>query len=205
LCTVVAPAFSAGSPFFAQGVASAAGLALVVGVLPHRRGAHRLCLLGLTGFITLSLATWMLCPSALLPPQLETGQAALGGLGWLLFALSLKAAHMQAAPSRISVIESAQLRPLPRWGGMGLFAGVVAAGLIPLFMVWAIASQPESGLGHVVACAVGLCAFALAPNAAALAHRASPVVPAGQRGVRIAVWLIATTLLLALGVILKVR
>ncbi|MFO0617527.1 MAG: hypothetical protein U0414_33330 [Polyangiaceae bacterium] len=86
--TVLPVAFSAASPIAARVFASLALTAALVGPALAVRRRHVGRYVGITGFLLLSTATWLLARQSLDPLRIDTIRAAIGAVAWGVYALS---------------------------------------------------------------------------------------------------------------------
>jgi hypothetical protein len=125
--TVAIPAFGHGSPPSARVPALGAPVALLTGVVLaplHPRAGRAF---GVEGFVGLSLMAWILLGSAVGTQRLEPIVSALGGLGWLLFALGCGSIRLlDRVPEEDARVLGGVSLPahgaLPRGAGWVLFA-----------------------------------------------------------------------------------
>lgn len=175
LSTVLLPVQSLNGGLLVQSLAWAAGVTLLLGELPvlnRFRVLHGFCL-GV--FVAGCVATWIALADQMRAAPLDPIQAAAGGVGWVLFALSM--------PSHPVVPEPEASRLLPPSGNRQrrfspalnvAFLVVVVAGLIPLLLAWRVERTAHAALAQVVACASVLAGLSLAGSlvdAAALRRR----------------------------------
>jgi hypothetical protein len=159
--TVLYPASLRGAGWLARSLAAVALVALATGAVfatDHRKTLGRV--LGLHGFVAASTLTWIVLGSSLAVERLEPTKAALGGLGWILFAFGWGAVR---EPARVPeddprVLSGEVLEPrgrLPRGATSVLWVSVAGA-LVPLFFAWRVTRPYHALFAHAVAvgCAV---------------------------------------------------
>jgi hypothetical protein len=183
--TVAAPARARSAPSTAAVAAWIALCALFLGVIlaPHWPRIARL--FGINLFVGLCLLTWVLAGSAIGVERVEPVESALGGFGWVLFALGWGAVR---EPGRVPE-EDPRVLPGPALASRGalprgarvLLAGAMVAALVPLGFAWTSHRAAHALLAQAVAL---LAALALAQSGALLATergRPLPVVAAPAR------------------------
>ena len=204
--TVAAPAFSDRGSLASRLAAGAAAGALLVGPLlvQHHPRAGRA--VGILVFGALCVASWALGGRALGVTEVDPIRAALGALGWALFAFGWGAVRLPMPVSDQDVESSADGRPLLPRGALPpaarlIFAVSLIGGVAPMLVAWRVA-RPEQGLlGHAVAT---LCAIAMVTAGAHIAlERPARRVFLGPRNrvVRAARPLVLVMLLVAVGVL----
>jgi hypothetical protein len=162
IATVLLPAFSQPAPVVARACALAALFALLIGVFLLVRAPVWGRLVTLIGFVGLSAVTWAALGDALDIERMEPVRAALGGIGWMLFAFGWGAVRRPGAvPERDPhVIASAPLTPRARLGWQSTVAFVIAFGLslAVWLLAFRVAHEERALLAHAaaLACAVAL-------------------------------------------------
>ena len=202
--TVVAPAHAPSAPSSAHVTAWMAPWALLGGVVLAPRWPRLARLLGINLFVGLCVLTWVLAGAAISAERVEPVESALGGFGWVLFALGWGAAP---EPGRVPEDDPrvlpgpalASRGALPR-GNRLLLAVALVAALIPLAFAWTSQRAAHALLGQAVAL---LAALALVQSGALLSTergRPQPVVaaPARFRSASSPLLLLGCTLLLGL-------
>lgn len=155
IATVALPAFSAGTSFLARACALAALVALVFGGLLMFRSPTWGRFATLIGFVGFSAVTWVALGDALAVEQLEPVRAALGGVGWMLFAFGWGAVRRPGVVPEQDphVIVAEPLRPratIPTVNGV-VFGLSVLLALVPWFLAWTVADDRRALLAHAVA------------------------------------------------------
>lgn len=175
LSTVLLPVQSLNGGLLVQSLAWASGVALLIGQLPVLSRFRLLHGLSLGVFVAGCVATWIALADQMRVAPLDPIQAAAGGIGWVLFALSM--------PSQPLVPEAEASRLVPTSGNRQrrfspalnvAFLVVVVAGLLPLLLAWRVERTAHAALAQVVACASVLAGLSLAGSlvdAAALRRR----------------------------------
>lgn len=203
--TVAQPAFARGTHPSGRVTAVLAALALVGGVVASRRGSHAGRLLGSVGFVALALVTWLLVAPALSPARLEPVRAALGSVGWALFALGWgvvrDSEHVPEDDPR-SVVGA----PLPARGALPVasawvLGAAILLGALPALLAWQVARPSAALLAHAGAL---LACMALITSGARIAverGRRAELPPPGIRLARGAASLGVLALVLALATV----
>lgn len=166
--TTIAPAaFARGSPPIAPFLATAALFAALAGpIVAHQRrrvGRH----LGVSLFLVLATATWLVASTALQPSRLDPARAAIGALAWAAFALTWSDPWKFRRPTATEIGAPAlQGRAtLPPYAVPIAGIGVVA-GFVCLALAWRIRDGGRALLGQSTALA---CALALITVSATVA------------------------------------
>ena len=148
LATVAWPTATAGAPRASWLSCGAALLLLVLGAavapLRPRIGAW----LGIVGFVSTSVATWLLLGSALDHVRPEPVEATLGGVGWVLYVLgwgSLRETRWSSDTSPVDRPGSLSPRHQPARGAGAVIAAAAVAACSVLFWAWSVA-PPAHGL-----------------------------------------------------------
>ena len=162
VATIVVPAFSRESSGVARLTAVLAFALLVTG--PFLAGVHPRVGrgVGVLGFVGLALITWALCPLAIAIDRVDPVEAALGGLGWMLFAFGWGAVRDAGSVPEDDphAVVGTPLKPrgaLPTGALLVFVASLLGAGA-PLAMAWRVARPQHALLAHAVA---ALCAVAM--------------------------------------------
>ena len=198
--TVLYPATLRGAGVPARVTACAALLSLAAGTFASRRSPEMGRLLGLHGFVGLSATTWLLLSAVVRVDRLEPMKAALGAIGWVLFAFGWGALRKPAAVPEDDphVLPGEALGPrgkLPT-GAVVVLGAAVACAALPLSLAWRVTRAEHALFAHAVAV---LCAIGLVTTGADVAlHRGrwAPVEPPLRRLSQ------ATIPLAALGIVL---
>lgn len=161
IATVLLPAFSQPAPVLARACALSALLALFVGVALLVRAPSWGRAVTLVGFVGLSAVTWVTLDEALRPDRMEPVRAALGGIGWMLFAFGWGAVRSPGdVPEQDPhVISAAPLEPRASHNWVGTLAFGLASGLA--LLVWALAFRVADERALVAHAAALACAVAL--------------------------------------------
>lgn len=162
LTTVAHPATFRGAPVAGRVLAFLALAALVAGPALAARGQRLGNVLGIYVFVGLCVATWLLLGEQLDLERLEPVRAALGGVGWGLFALGWgqvrELGHVpEDDPKAIAGPPLVARNQLPPGAAVALGVGVVGA-LVPLMLAWRVDRQDHALLAHAaaIACAVAM-------------------------------------------------
>ncbi len=182
--TVALPATYPEVGWEARASSVAALVALVLGpwLSPARPALARL--FGIHAFVGFSLVTWTLAVRAGVSLAPEPLRAALGGLGWMVYAFGW---GELARPLRVPeddphVLGGPALAPralLPRRASAVIGVGVVGA-LLLVILAWRVQRVPQTVLGHAVALAASLWILSAATEIA-LTEAQSPRGSAGER------------------------
>jgi hypothetical protein len=203
--TVLYPVSLHGASVPSRISSGAALLSLLAGVALAGRRAALGRALGLHGFVALCVFTWILLGSMVAVDRLEPTKAALGALGWVLFAFgwggSREPEHVPEDDPRALPGEPLEPRGrLPR--GAVLVLGVATAGAaLPLLFAWRVTRSAHALFAHAVA--IG-CAVALVSAGAEVAVRRgkwAPVEPQMRRLGGAAASLTLLSIVLIVGII----
>jgi hypothetical protein len=154
LLTVVSLAWGARHGW-ALGAAFGAIAHLWVGVFLSRRRAVLGRSIAMVGFLGLSACTWVLLGLHLHVANLEPIRAALGALGWLVFALSWGAVRQAGSKPEDDprFVRGAELliprRALPR-ATLFTFALTVVCAFAPWLAAWAVVRREHALLAHAL-------------------------------------------------------
>jgi len=160
--TVLYPASLHGAALAARVVAGGALLALVTGVAVARRYPALARAFALHGFVMLCVFTWVLLGSIIAVDRLEPTKAALGGLGWLLFAFgwggSREPEHVPEDDPRALPGEPLPPRGRLPDGSVLVLAAAIAFAALPLLFAWRVTRAAHALFAHAVAigCAVAI-------------------------------------------------
>jgi hypothetical protein len=153
--TVLQPAWSRGTPTLSRVTAALALAPLLLGPWLARRRPVAGRRLGVLGFVALALITWLALGPAIAPSRLEPLRAALGAVGWALFALGW------GAPRELGSVPERDPRavigpPLPARSEPSRLAGVVLgvalAGVsLLVFLAWRVPRPHVALLAQAVA------------------------------------------------------
>jgi hypothetical protein len=203
LATVALPAATRGVGVAPRITAGAALASLLVGAWLSPRAPRLGRALGILAFVGLCTLSWLLMAPNIEPARLDRLRAALGGVGWLLFALAWGSIRdFGAVPEQDPhVLAGTRLAPRARlpltaWAALGF--GVAGALALPL-LAWRVTEPGHALLAHAVALG---CALALLACAAAVSVQhgtARPLPGPGARIERAGRLLAALTLALAIG------
>ena len=205
--TTIAPAaFARGSPPIASLLATAALFVALAGPIVayqrRRLGRH----LGISVFLALATATWLVASTALQPSRLDPTRAAIGALAWAAFALTWSDPWKFRRPTATDIGAPAlQGRAtLPPYAVP--IAGIgVAAGFVCLALAWRIRDGGRALLGQSTALA---CALALITVSATVAIARGKRQLGGQRrmtGAVIRPLILLATFAIAGAVVLMIR
>jgi hypothetical protein len=157
--TVAAPALLPGSPPVARAAAGVAPLVLVAGVVLFRWQPGLGRAFGIAGFVGLSLVAWVLLGPAVGVRRLEPIKAALGGIGWALFALGWGALRpLGQLPEDRSAAGGGPLTAraaLPR-GASAVLGVAVAGALLSLALAWVPRRPHHALLAQAVALLIAI-------------------------------------------------
>lgn len=179
VATVAAPTWGARAPWTTQLAAAGALVALVGGLLVAERARRIGYAVTMGGFLGLSSVTWVLLGPALDAERIEPVRAALGGVGWVLFAFGWGVVRKPDAvpendPHVIVSQPLAARGALPR--GTYWVMGVALLGAaMPWFAAWRAVGKEHSLFAQAMAWA---CAVAMVATGAQVA------VLRGQRRIR---------------------
>lgn len=183
--TVLHPVLQRGAGAFARSSAAFAAVALLAFALVPLRTVRMARSLALYGFLVFSVGTWILLGTRLAVERLEPTRAALGSLGWMLFAFGW---GVPREPARVpeddpGVLPGAPLAPkgeLPR-GASAVLALSVACALLPLVTAWRITRPYQSLLGHAVGIVTAVFVVSIGADIAVRRGKWAPVEPLGRR------------------------
>lgn len=204
LSTVLLPVWSLSGGLLVQTLAWGSAAALLLAELPALNRIRRLREVSIGTFLVGCLATWILLADQLRAAPIDATQAAVGGIGWVLFALSVQNNPFEAEPdaSRLFPVESHRRRRFPPLLDFA-FLALVVAGLLSLLLAWRVERTVHAALAQVIACAAALCGLSLAGTVVdSVALRRG----LGQGSVRLAAsWstFAVLALLLVVGLVLK--
>ena len=170
LTTVGLPALQRGSPAVSRLTAGLGLVALVAGPFLTPRWSRVGRSVGILGFVGLSVLTWALLGPAITVGRLEPIRAALGSVGWALFALGwgsmreLGAVPEDDPNAILGPLLAPRARP-PAVSQALLWVGVIGS-LLPLYLAWRVTRPDHALFAHAAAV---LSAIALVFSAARLA------------------------------------
>jgi hypothetical protein len=203
--TVLYPASLHGASLSARIVAGLALVALVAGVVVALRRPGLGRALALHGFVMLCVFAWVLLGSIVAIDRLEPTKAALGGLGWVLFAFGWGGSR---EPDRVPEDDPRALpgEPLPPRGrppaGAVLVLSIATVGAsLPLLFAWRVTRPAHALFAHAVA--IG-CAVALVSSGAEIAvarGKWAPVEPQTRRLANAAASLTMLALVIVIGAV----
>lgn len=162
IATVLLPAFSQPAPLLARGCALAALVALILGVVLLTRVPVWGRLVTLIGFVGLSAVCWAALGDRLDIERMDPVRAALGGIGWMLFAFGWGAVRRPGAvPERDPhVVVAAPLSPRATlgWPSVASFGAAFALSLAVWLLAFRVDDEERALLAHAaaLACAVAL-------------------------------------------------
>lgn len=180
LATVAVPALQRDASGWARATALSAPFALIAGAVVAVRSPRPGRMLGVVAFVVLCAASWLLNRGALDPVRLDPVRAALGGAGWLFFALSwgMLRGWSRDPENDPNVILGAELRPrgrLPKSAWITMAVSLVGALLLSGF-AWIVVRPGHALLAHGTALG---CSLALVASGARIA-----LLHGGQHGRR---------------------
>ncbi|HVU03248.1 MAG TPA: hypothetical protein VHE30_15915 [Polyangiaceae bacterium] len=160
---------------------------------------------GLHAFVGASVVTWMLLGPLIAPDHLDPARAALGAVGWMLFAFAWGAPREPRGVPEDDphFVPGEPLPPrneLPRRASLVLAVATAGAAL-PLALAFRVTRTYHSLFGHAVAVA---CAVALVSAGADIAVRRGkwvPVEPASRRLAQAMVPLVLVGMILLAGAV----
>ncbi|HEX4336378.1 MAG TPA: hypothetical protein VH062_10725 [Polyangiaceae bacterium] len=160
--TVLYPSSLHGASTPARIVAGVALATLLVGVAVSRRRPSLGRALALHGFVVLCVLAWLLLGSIIAVDRLEPIKAALGALGWVLFAFgwggSREPEHVpEDDPRALPGDPLAPRGKLPD-GAVVVLSLAIAGAALPLLLAWRVTRSAHALFAHAVAigCAVAL-------------------------------------------------
>lgn len=184
--TVLYPCLGRG-PGLAPRITCGVALAFLLSgvVVGSRRSSSLGRLAGLHGFVAFSVITWVLLGSFVAVDRLEPLRAALGGVGWVIFAFGWGSTREPAAVPEDDprALPGEALTPrgrLPRGAGAVLAVATLAAS-VPLALAWRVARTPHALLAHAVAIAAAIAVVSSGAEIAVRRGHWSRVEPAGHR------------------------
>lgn len=203
--TVLYPASLRGAPVSARVAAALALVVLGAGVAVSRRHAVLARGLALHGFVAACALTWMLLGPLVAADRLEPVRAALGVVGWVLFAFGWGASreHARVPEDDPRVLPGEPLSPrgqLPG-GAVGVLAVAIAGAGLPLALAWRVTRPSHALFAEAVAVA---CALGLVSSGAQIAVRRGQwarVEPASRQVGQATLSLVALAIVLLIGVI----
>jgi hypothetical protein len=201
LSTVLAP----GAPVAARLGAGLAVLGLASGslLLPSRPSLGRS--LSLYLFVGASLGTWVAAGSLLSVDRLDPLRAALGALGWLLFALSWGTPRVASSvpeddPHALPGAPLPARGSLPR-GAVPILVLSLAGAAASLLLAWRVDRPRQALLAHAVAILVAVYLVNTGALLAVRRGRWKPLAPASRRLAYALVPLLAVAVLVLVGLI----
>lgn len=201
--TVLSVVADPGAPLESRAAAALAVIALVLGaaLLPTRHALGRALALHL--FIGACLGTWLTAGRLLGVDRLDPLRAALGSIGWAIFALAWGTPRVVASIPEDDphALPGAPLRSrgnLPRGAALILAVAVAGASLASLF-AWRVTRPHHALLAHAVATLVAIHLVTSGAELAVRRGRWKPVTPAARRLARATVPLLAVAVLLLVG------
>jgi len=160
--TVLYPATLRGSGVIPKVAAGAALASLVAGAFVSPRNADLGRNLGLHGFVGLSAMTWVVLGNLVRVDRLEPMKAALGVIGWVLFAFGWRALRKPTSVPADDphVLPGEPLRPRGRLpiGAVAVLGGAVVCAAPPLLFAWRVTRADHALFAHAVGilCSIGL-------------------------------------------------
>jgi len=155
LTTVGLPALQRGSPGTARLTAGLGLVALIAGPFLTPRWPRIGRSLGIFGFVGLSVVTWTLLGPAVTVGRLEPIRAALGSVGWALFALGWGSMRELGTvpeddPNAIAGPLLVPRAKPPSASQVFLWVGVIGS-LPPLYLAWRVTRPDHALLAHAMA------------------------------------------------------
>jgi len=185
IATVLLPAFSQPTPLLARACAISALLALLVGVGLLLRMPAWGRPVTLVGFVGLSAVTWVALGDALNIERMEPVRAALGGIGWMLFAFGWGAVRRPGdVPEQDPhVVAAAPLEPRATlgWGNTLAFALAFVLALGVWFLAFRVASEERALLAHAFALASAVALISAGVRVGILLGKTHPLSRPGAR------------------------
>ncbi len=168
--TVASPITVRGAPTLARVTAVLALIALVAGPLLALERPRIGRAVGVYAFVGLSLVTWVVAGSLVDVTRLEPVRAALGAVGWALFAFGWGTVRTLGSvpeedPHAIAGPPLQVRNELPR-GTLVVFSIGLAGAVVPVLLAWRVLRPGHALLAHAVAIA---CAIATVSAAAKIA------------------------------------
>ncbi|MBX3184680.1 MAG: hypothetical protein KIT72_05290 [Polyangiaceae bacterium] len=207
LVTVAMPAAHREAGWLPRVFAGLALIALVGGPLISAQNEQLGRRVGVFGFLGASLVTWIGLDAVLEVGRVDPLRAALGSVGWALFAFGWGSVReVGAVPEQDPHVLSGELlvaRSVPPRGaawilGLGM---VGAVGLVVL--AWRVDRPIHALLGHAVALVAAIAVVTVAAHIGALQGTPRRAAPARARLDRGARWLVLAALLLGFGAMLR--
>jgi hypothetical protein len=163
LSTVLLPVQSLNGAWPVRTLAWASVVTLLLAELPLMNRFRSLRGVACVAFIAGCLTTWILLAEQLRAVPVDAIQAAVGGIGWVLFALSVQSDPRvpESDLSRLQPVASSRRRRFSPSLDVA-FLVLVLAGLLPLFLAWRVERAMHAALAQVVACAAALAGLSLA-------------------------------------------
>lgn len=185
VATVMTPASFRGTSTLARVFAMLALVALVAGPLVALDRERLGRAIGVLGFVALCVVTWVLLGSQISVQRLDPLRAALGGVGWALFAFGWGALrHRDHVPEEDP--HALAGAPLPARGRLPLGGAVIfgvgmLSALVPLLLAWRIDRTAHALFGHAVALLAAIAVVNAAAKIAVDRGRSRPLKPARLR------------------------
>jgi hypothetical protein len=203
--TVLYPASFRGVGIAARVAAGVALVALVSGVVVAQKRAALGRALALHVFVFACLFTWVTVGGLLAVDRLEPIKAALGAVGWVVFAFGWGASR---EPARVPeddprVLPGDPLSPrgqLPAYAILVLATSVVGASL-PLLLAWRVTRPAHALFAHAVAVVAAVALVSSGAEIAVHRDRWAPIEPQSRRLTQAVVPLAGLALVLIIGVI----
>lgn len=163
LSTVLLPVLSLNGGWLVRTLAWASMATLVIAELPLLKRFRSFRGLTCAAFLAGCLTTWILLAEQLRAAPIDAIQAAVGGVGWVLFALSVQSDPLvpESDASRVQPVAGSRRRRFSPSLDVA-FLMLVLAGLLPLFLAWRVERAMHAALAQVVACAAALAGLSLA-------------------------------------------
>jgi hypothetical protein len=184
--TVLYPTLGRGPGALARIACGTALVALVIGVvIGSRRSSTLGRAIGLHGFVACCALTWILLGSYLSVERIEPLRAALGGVGWVLFAFGWGSPreHANIPEDDPRALPGEPLTPRGRLpAGSGVLLSIATAGAaVPLLLAWRVARTPHALLAHAAAVAAAIALVSAAAEVAVRRGQWTRVEPVSSR------------------------
>jgi hypothetical protein len=179
--TVAWPASSPDAPMLARTTCVLAVLALAAGAIATLRLPRAGAAVGVLGYFSLCVCTWLTLGDALDRMRHEPLAATLGGVGWALFALGWGSVRARVgAPAEPTDAPVGSLTPRSQLarGSLALFGFAILASCVLLFLGWSVVRPAHAVLGQTVAVAASVALILAAGRVAVDRHRVPRARPA---------------------------
>jgi len=203
--TVLYPASLRGVGMLARWSAALALLPLLVGIALGKSRPLLSRSLSLHGFLAACALTWILLGDLLAVDHLDPLRAALGAIGWVLFAFAWGASREpelipEDDPRALPGEPLAPRGTLPA-GATAVLTVAVMGALVPLLFAWRVTRPSHALLAHAAAVAAAVGLVSSGAEIAVNRGKWAPIESASRRVTHAIVPLAALTILLLVGVI----